>query len=172
MAGGANLGRFDVLTTFCKEYINRVKKALEEHIISTDQQIIYAMYTDKEKPSSNLQLCIAGWFCLGYLSIRSWQNQNPKFNHTSWLSLKQNQNNTKVWVFLYIFSFSFLMFLFAFHLHDIFYWIFVRSSNLVILLNYSWRLICNDNICICLSKQLCHYTWKKSVLDKMNLILG
>lgn len=83
VAGGANLGRFDVLTTFCKEYINRVKKALEERIISTDQQIIYAMYTDKEKPSSNLQLCIAGWFCLGYLSIRSWQNQNPKFNHTS-----------------------------------------------------------------------------------------
>lgn len=83
VAGGANLGRFDVLTMFCNEYIDRVEKALEERIMSTDQQIIYAMYTDPKKPSTKLQLCIAGWFCLGYLSKKSWHHHNPTFNQTS-----------------------------------------------------------------------------------------
>ncbi|CAI9734059.1 Hypothetical predicted protein [Octopus vulgaris] len=76
VAGGANLGRYDVLTRFCDDYISSVKRALNQNLMSTDQQIIYAMSVYRSWSSTTLQLCHAGWFCLGYLAKDAWEQQH------------------------------------------------------------------------------------------------
>ncbi|GAB1604994.1 uncharacterized protein LOC106879582, partial [Argonauta hians] len=82
VAGGANVGRSDVLLRFCDDYMASVKRVLSQNLMSTDQQIIYAMNIYKNWSSVRLQFCHAGWFCLGYLSKYTWeQHQQQKLQH-------------------------------------------------------------------------------------------
>ncbi|GAB1600911.1 uncharacterized protein LOC115210986 [Argonauta hians] len=67
IGGACNLGKYDVLYRFTQEYLNYLKKALSKRLISTDQQILYGMYVDKQKPKTKLQLYKTGWFKLGYV---------------------------------------------------------------------------------------------------------
>ncbi|XP_029635373.1 uncharacterized protein LOC115210785 isoform X2 [Octopus sinensis] len=64
LAGGCSLGKYDVLLKFTQEYFNFLHEALSMKLVSTDQQIIYGMYVDKQKPVTKLQLYESGWYAL------------------------------------------------------------------------------------------------------------
>ncbi|XP_029635594.1 uncharacterized protein LOC115210944 [Octopus sinensis] len=74
LAGGCNLGKYDVLYKFTQEYLNFVNNSLSIKLISTDQQIIYGMYTNKHKPETKLQIYYSGWFKLSDLSYTAGKN--------------------------------------------------------------------------------------------------
>uniref|UniRef100_A0A0L8G3V9 Uncharacterized protein n=1 Tax=Octopus bimaculoides TaxID=37653 RepID=A0A0L8G3V9_OCTBM len=74
LAGGCNLGKYDVLYKFTQEYFNFLNKSLSIKLISTDQQMIYGMYVDKHKPETKLQLYYSGWFKLSDLCYTAGKN--------------------------------------------------------------------------------------------------
>lgn len=81
VGGACNLGRHDILYTFTQEYLNFVEKSLKMNLMDTDQQIIYGMYVQKQKPETQIQLYRSGWFNLGYICYKTWlEEQNEKEN--------------------------------------------------------------------------------------------
>lgn len=73
VAGGAILGRYDVLRKFCLKYLLFIKQSLEMGIIGAEQQMLYAMYSDSYRMrKEDIQICSEGWFCLGHLAVATW----------------------------------------------------------------------------------------------------
>lgn len=78
VAGGCFLGRFDVLLTFCNEYLEFVRDAIKQKWVGVEQQMLYAMYSRAKKPKTSLQLCYPGWFCMGKLAVNAWEIKQNK----------------------------------------------------------------------------------------------
>lgn len=76
IAGGCLLGRFDILRTFCIEYLDFVKKAIKQKMVGVEQQLIYAMFSGPKKPKTSIQYCYPGWFCMGRLAADTWWHKN------------------------------------------------------------------------------------------------
>ena len=90
VAGGAILGRLDVLHKFCLKYLQFINTSLKLRMIGAEQQMIYAMYSGNlNKQEEDIQICNKGWFCLGHLAVATWfQNNGIKSKINKWSVFK------------------------------------------------------------------------------------
>lgn len=78
VGGAMFLGKPEVLYVYTQDYMRAVEKLISEHMMSTDQQVIYIMYHPRFHfdPRVELQLYTThstdDWFYLGYIIKESW----------------------------------------------------------------------------------------------------
>jgi len=84
VAGGIFIGRPEYLMVFIEDYKNAVKWLMEKKLMSTDQQVLYSMYTKINNlyPRIPLQFyyhnCHCDWFFLGALCRYTWERRQKK----------------------------------------------------------------------------------------------
>lgn len=80
VSGAMNLAKVDVMKTFSRDYIRFLNYCLDSKFISTDQQVIYGMYSkftpERARPSVQIQPYTNGpgdvYFQLGYICRQEW----------------------------------------------------------------------------------------------------
>ncbi|XP_060073957.1 uncharacterized protein LOC132553705 [Ylistrum balloti] len=82
IAGGMFLGRPDYLLTFIADYKRAVESLIAEKLMSTDQQILYIMYSKQTHIGARVPIqvyyhkCRCDWFFLGTLCRYVWEKKH------------------------------------------------------------------------------------------------
>ena len=83
LGGGFFVGRTDIMLSWTKEYMRYVEKYLAWGLSNTDQQVLYSMFCDNEKPHTKITAIYNSmgyhpWFFLGQMSMDAGYNKCNK----------------------------------------------------------------------------------------------
>ncbi|OWF55175.1 Protein HtrL [Mizuhopecten yessoensis] len=82
LAGGMFLGQPDYLLTFIADYRRTVESLIADNLMSTDQQVLYIMYSKNTKVRARVpiqvyyHICRCDWFFLGSICRYTWEKKH------------------------------------------------------------------------------------------------